>query len=97
MIKKDSVNTLRLKYKSRFVTIRLTYGDNGLAHIEVIAPVAPIEKSSFVKIASTISKLVYAGVQNRSSILGKLDRMVGVDYDVLSFMKKVVRDHLKFN
>ena len=97
MTKNVSVNTLRLKYKSKFVDIKLTYTEGGLAHMEVSAPVTPLEKTSFKKIATTVSKLVYSGVHSRSSILGKMERLVGVDYDVLSFMKKVVRDHLKLD
>ncbi|MCK5016704.1 MAG: hypothetical protein KAS32_06470 [Candidatus Peribacteraceae bacterium] len=94
MIKKDSVNTLRLKYKNRFVVVKLIYEDVGLVNVSVSAPVTPAEKSSFNKVSSTISKLVYSGIRSRRSILGKLERMVGVEQDVLIFMLKVFRDHV---
>lgn len=95
MTKSDSVNALRLKYKNRFVVITLTYKEEGLVNVTVQAPVTPSERDSFNKIAVTISKLVYSGVKSRRSIVGKLNRMVGIDNDVLIFMTKVFRDHVR--
>jgi len=89
-----SVNTHRLKYKNQYVEVKLSYNDSGLVNVEVTAPVTSFEKTSFYKITTLISKLVYSGIRNRASILGKMEKLGGIDYDVLEFMKKVVKTHL---
>jgi hypothetical protein len=88
------VNKLRLKYKSCFVEIKITSGEEGILHLDVAAPVTPIEKASFLKISRELNKLFYSGVRNRSSLIGKLDRIIGVEHDVFDFMKKVVSKYL---
>lgn len=88
-------SSLRLKYKGKYVELMLKTGGEGLLNLSVQAPVSGIERSSFNKVATHISKLVYSGVRSRGSILGQLDRMVGVDYDVLNFMRKVVSNVLE--
>jgi len=87
----------RLKYKGRYVELKLKTGSDGLLDLSVLAPVSGTEKSSFNKVAVHISKLVYSGVRSRGSILGQLDRMVGVDHDVLNFMRKVVSNVLELS
>lgn len=87
-------NSLRLKYRGKYVEFRLTTGDDGLLNVSVNAPVSGQELSSFKKISTQLSRLVFSGVRSRRSILGKMNRMVGVDHEVLKFMRKVVTEHL---
>ena len=94
MIENVSVSTRRLKYKSKFIELKLSCGDAGLLHVEIIAPSSGLEKSSFVKTAAVISKLVYSGIRKRAFILGKLEKLINVDNDVLLFMKNVVKNYL---
>lgn len=94
MTKDVSVNTLRLKYKGRFVEVRLSYRDSTLIDLAVVAPVSAAERASFDKMSKAISRLLYSGVSNKSSIVGTLEHEVGVDYDVFKFMLGVVKNKI---
>lgn len=89
-----SVNTRRVKYKSTWAVFTMHTSDKGLVHLDVDVPLSNVDKKCFSKIAETISKLVYSGVRDRMSIVGKLDRLPNMDADILNFMKKVTREVL---
>lgn len=94
MSKDVSEKYLRLKYRGKYLNMRLTLGEEGLLNLDVVAPVSGYEKDSFKKLATLISRMVYSGIRSKRSIIGKIDRTIGVDHDVLVFMRKVVLEQL---
>ena len=94
MSKELSVSDLRLKYGSKWVVFTLHSGPDGLLDLNVNIPSAGLEKESFYRITREISRLVYSGVREKTSIVGKLKRMVQVDNSVLSYMTKLVMETL---
>jgi len=91
MAENVSVKRHRLKYKSRIIEVAVYENPEGAVHIDVNAAVSSFEKESFKKVTGAVNKLLFSNVRDRMSILGKLDRLPDVDYDVLSFMKKFLQ------